>query len=553
MEAAFKRNIDPGTQFKGYFPASEKSTSVILKQATVDDTMDLIPQIVRDTTQDTKKIAPELKGKNLRDTCKNVWSFIYNHIQYTKDKEGVEQVRRPSRSWADRKHGVDCDCYTVFISSILTNLKIPHALRIAAYNGNDYYQHVYVVVPEKGNFDNLENRLSYYVIDPVLDEFDKEAPFTKKKDYPMKLERLDGPGEQQSNIVKTYVSRAGDIIGISSDNRFFKWKPDTNLNGLGKWQPLSNNLNGNGLGWRPWNDITGESFDETIKNTTNELKDIAEDVGTEVENAQNEIEQIIDDPSLIDDKFNALAENIGDKGGQIIRKVNRFANPATILLRNGFLLSMKINLMKVASKIKFGFLSKEEAMNEHSLTEDSWEKAKRGLDRALTLYWQAGGRKDNLKRAIINGKGNQDNRVTLSDAGLSGFNGDEDEFKILAGIHDDQTLGEAVSASAAIAAASTAVASIAAVVGQIHTANKQEDIEQEKTERQQDALETQKELEKLKSQKNQDNGNGDISQAGMGMWLPVIAGSAVVGYVIYNKKKKSRRLQASRQYKKRQK
>ena len=53
-----------------------------------------------------------------------IWDFVYQHVQYKLDDPGYEQVRRPLRTWLDRKRGADCEDYSVFISSILLNLGV---------------------------------------------------------------------------------------------------------------------------------------------------------------------------------------------------------------------------------------------------------------------------------------------------------------------------------------------------------------------------------------------------------------------------------------------
>jgi hypothetical protein len=122
-----------------------------------------------------------LQGDSKTQTCQNIWDFLYHHIQYKLDKRGLEQLRRPARSWADRQEGIDCDCFSIFASSILTNLQIPHAFRITKYGG-DHFQHVYVVVPnDTGNI----------IIDPVLSRFNYEKPFSEHKDFDMNLSGID--------------------------------------------------------------------------------------------------------------------------------------------------------------------------------------------------------------------------------------------------------------------------------------------------------------------------------------------------------------------------
>ncbi|MBP2831249.1 hypothetical protein J8281_03530 [Aquimarina sp. U1-2] len=68
---------------------------------------------------------------------------------------------------------MDCDCYTVFISSILTNLGIPHEVRITKYNGKSHFQHIYPVVPDGE---------THIAIDCVADAFNYEVPYSGCKD-----------------------------------------------------------------------------------------------------------------------------------------------------------------------------------------------------------------------------------------------------------------------------------------------------------------------------------------------------------------------------------
>jgi hypothetical protein len=40
-----------------------------------------------------------LRRSSTLDTCKAIWDFIYDYVQYKLDKRGLEQLRRPARSW----------------------------------------------------------------------------------------------------------------------------------------------------------------------------------------------------------------------------------------------------------------------------------------------------------------------------------------------------------------------------------------------------------------------------------------------------------------------
>ncbi len=175
MQAQVKRHISSGDQFSHLIPQSISKDTVVVGsgKAQLKDTLNLMKQIIKETKGDTAKLAIKLKGHSVTETCRNIWNFVYGHIQYTMDKTGVEQVRRPSRTWADRTNGVDCDCYTVFIGSILSNLEIPFLMRVTKYGGKKHFQHVYPIVPIQGG---------HITIDCVTDRFDHEVPYSEKRD-----------------------------------------------------------------------------------------------------------------------------------------------------------------------------------------------------------------------------------------------------------------------------------------------------------------------------------------------------------------------------------
>lgn len=190
-----KRIIRSGSEYDKYFNLAggsglwagvENKEITLLSDGNVFETVGEMQRIVRKTLSQTQRIANTLKGTTREETARNIYNFLYSHVQYTKDNPLREQLRQPTRTWKDRKAGVDCDCYSIFISSVLINLGVPHAFRIAKYGGD--WQHVYVIVPKTG-----KDFSSYYTIDPVVDSFDQEATATEIKDFTMKVTMLNGP------------------------------------------------------------------------------------------------------------------------------------------------------------------------------------------------------------------------------------------------------------------------------------------------------------------------------------------------------------------------
>ncbi|NLR58826.1 hypothetical protein HGH93_11985 [Chitinophaga polysaccharea] len=203
MGATTKRMIQDGMQYERMFPAATGVIKTIRENASVGDTLTFIQKIVPATLQQTKNIAASLKGRTVQDTCRNIWQFVYTHIAYRKDRDGYEQVRSPRRSWRDRKQGVDCDCYTTFISSILTNLHIPHKLRITKYY-KPHFQHIYPVVMYSGR---------EIIMDCVTDRFNYEVPYSEKKDVTMDLQYLDGLDAIPYSSAEDQVFAGSDEFG----------------------------------------------------------------------------------------------------------------------------------------------------------------------------------------------------------------------------------------------------------------------------------------------------------------------------------------------------
>jgi len=215
LVASGKRKIKDGSKYDHLFPQATGSSIIRNPNANVFETLEYMQEIVQKTLYQTKGIAKLLKGKSLEETCRNIFNFCYSHIQYKLDDAGFEQLRQPARSWRDRKTGIDCDCFSIFISSILTNLGIPHRLRIIELHSKGYFQHVYVVVDKPSGL-----KSSYITIDPVLDTFDKEAEgITKIHDKTMgiPIQELSGLGcgcNSNCTACGTKAQRAPQLTNI---------------------------------------------------------------------------------------------------------------------------------------------------------------------------------------------------------------------------------------------------------------------------------------------------------------------------------------------------
>jgi hypothetical protein len=357
MEAKKKRNIKSGVEYDHLFPKSENDNKTIRRNANVYHTVDFIPKVVKETSEQTKSISKILKGTTTYETCSNIWHFVYGHINYKKDNDGYEQIRSPARTWHDRIQGVDCDCYTVFISSILMNLGIPHILRITKYH-RDYFQHIYPIVPHNEK---------YITIDCVTDNFNYEVPFSETKDYPMDLQYLNGfDGDGMDELGK-----------IIKRNMASKSKTSTT--------PTTKKAN--------------VSKSKPVKKAGGLLKKITSKAASKPAATASSQPSV---PAVKQKKKGLLKK--------VVSAVNK-VNPATVLLRNGILAAMKLNVKNVAARLRWSYLTPEQA-SAKGVDPTKFPKLIATRQKLEKIFDVAGGKIANLKKAILSGKGNKDKAVS---------------------------------------------------------------------------------------------------------------------------------------------
>lgn len=172
--AQTKRAIKPSAQYNHLFGAPSGQLKNIKVNPSVAEILHHMQILVNNTLPQTSKFAAYLQqnNKTTESLLKALFTFMYQHIDYREDKQGFEQLREPSRLFLD-KIG-DCDCYSVFIKSVLQNIGLKSHFKVVKFNNSPNFSHVYVVVPKFASA-NLSNRNDYWVIDPVLDTFNDEA------------------------------------------------------------------------------------------------------------------------------------------------------------------------------------------------------------------------------------------------------------------------------------------------------------------------------------------------------------------------------------------
>ena len=426
------RAIKNGNEYDKYFPTPEAQDTVIIENGAVEDTVELMKKVVWRYLEDTEKIAQYLEGKNTLETSSNIWDFLYNHIQYRLDKRGLEQLRRPARSWADRKEGIDCDCFAIFISSILTNLKIPHSFRITKYGG-DHFQHVYVVVPYGRET---------LIIDPVLSNFDYEKPFSEYKDFPMNLNGIDVA------VLSGHNDSLSEALLGAPDFEYLGDTEEKQLDALYNYLVTTRSaLTENPQMISHLEDPTAyiKMLDYAIEYWYTDKRDEALEVLSQNEEKlnidqgflsyadENDEDDWDEDEELAGKrkrrgffkKLGKLAKKIkkGIKKGlkDVGKAIVRF-NPLTAASRGGFLMALKLNIKKMASKLKWAYATQEQAAK-NGISANDWELSKKALNKVEKLFAdKLQGKRKSLKNAILKGKAGGLNGYVDPTAGdLAGF------------------------------------------------------------------------------------------------------------------------------------
>lgn len=405
MEAEGIYTIKSLAPYRHLFPKATGIDHTVKKGATVSDTVHFIPKVIKKSLWMVKDyVNQELRGLPLEQACRKLWHFVKYHIEYEKDEERKEQIRSPRRLISDAKG--DCDCMTTFVDACMTEYGVKGIInRITEYEHKGYFQHIYSLIPNgKGK---------YIIMDCVWNEYNKEKPYTKKEDYIMELQYLDGIGD------------AGDLIGFGNTY--------TNMD--------SQDLFGD-----------REEFGELgrlFRKKTPEQKQIKKE------------------------KRQAVLK----KARKVFNVVNK-ANPATALLRAGILASMKLNIMKVPETLRWGYASREQAQAA-GMDMSKYDRLQKVRERMENIFFSAGGKPENLRKAVLTGRGNRSKEVS----GFGALSENMTMPELLGAIYHDEFVngmdgfegfgdldggeGLGVATSAAVAAATTVMGTIAALLKSI--------------------------------------------------------------------------------------
>lgn len=434
-----------GWKYNTFFPKPDKADKIVLDDGDVDDTLRIMQELIHRYIGDTRRVADELRKATVEQTVHAIWNFLYYNIQYKLDKAGTEELRRPARSWSERYTGIDCDCFSIFASSILTNLGIPHYHRVTRYSQKTW-QHVYIIVPK----DSRSLGGGYWTIDAVLAKADYEKPFTAKKDYKMnlsgiKIAVLSGVEEPISQQSATDVlmgfddasplgSAAEDVNAAHYENELYQFLVATRQTIAIAPAAYMNATGGNpsdmvqmlDYAIRYWyTDKREEALAQLERNekAMNTLSGF--DAFNAVQLTRDNEEALYGDDDLFELSGTGNAKGKLKKpakffGGlkKAVKKANvgkalvRF-NPATIAIRNGFLLALKLNIGKMSQKMKWAYATPQQ-LAAGNVSPQAVAASKKALAKVQKMFTKIGGKPDNMRKAILHArKGHLDGTAQL--------------------------------------------------------------------------------------------------------------------------------------------
>lgn len=179
------------------------------------NTNDIISEVINtysETCYTTSELAATLRRDTEIETCRAVFDYIIENINYKEDPDGVQWIRTPARLIHDREG--DCKSMAILTASILNNVGITCFFRFVSFSQNRQITHVYVVT-ESG-----------IIIDPVervngKPVFNYASNYTYKKDMnTTQISRLSGVGAIE-DIYTPYMSNTNLLDNTIAENYLF--------------------------------------------------------------------------------------------------------------------------------------------------------------------------------------------------------------------------------------------------------------------------------------------------------------------------------------------
>lgn len=435
----------------------------------LDATIKHIQAVIRKYRYQVADLAEHLKGDTLEQSLYNIWHFIETNIKYRFDTVGLEEIRTPARTWADRFEGVDCEDYSIFGASLVLNMGYKPTLEVVAFEGSPAYKHIFFTV-------------AGFVIDNVLNEFNKRPNNISRT---MEIQLLGSVNQfnQLTTLYNDLVVRANNAGGqelrelhreIRKVAFLMEFAGYSDYPVIARLMPYVEDVrNGTPVFRRDLTPGEARKAQEIAAQSGNGLEGlggILDKIKQIAQGAVTTVKNVIKDPI-------AAAKSLPKTVLHIISKTTGLGLAA----RTGFILALKKNWFKLGEKLGPGYWGEAAAQGQVK-DMGQWRKLSNTvIPQVETLWYAAGGNVDDLRKAAAEGnpikntaskrdKMNVNDRAGTYEAQDNTNSGasKRDKMSVInrAGLRGTG-LGEAVAAGT-VAAASTLIASVALLLKQIN-------------------------------------------------------------------------------------
>lgn len=401
--------------------------------------------------QQVAKLAAHLKGDTELQSAFNVWHWLHTNIKYNYDAPGLEEIRTPARTFADRESGVDCDCLAVFAACLLGAMGYKPRFEIVAFGNSPKFSHIYV-------------NLNGAAVDRVLPVFlARPSGITKTKIMEIPVFELSGGGAMEAAAtlngiyesalakVQAHEATAEDSADLRKSQILMTLQnSDPQAYRLAAiLMPYVVAIDDDGA-WYFADAKVAEIADKADKKLY-ELKisevneNIFNDFFNELLNDFRNISVKVERGSgttVLTISFNNPADDAVTITGDFVKKDFIALNPNFLTMRESLKNLLAVNYLGLASKYTVGLMTEQEAVAA-GYSVETWKKAVKAFE-TLTRFWiLIGGKAENIADIILNGSAKEPltdkninyeaNIVATSDTdailsgckkrGLSGLNG----------------------------------------------------------------------------------------------------------------------------------
>lgn len=157
-------------------PPPRNAKTLLKKEYRTGDIVDLVQKVVRSHRADTAVFASRFPAT--REGLQSLFNWVDRNFTYREDPSKNQWVQTPA--WLNKHKIGDCKSFTVFISTVLSNMGVDHIIRYTAYRAGEL-RHVYPVAI----LDGEEIPLDVVWKKQEGGSFGREKRYRRKKDYPV--------------------------------------------------------------------------------------------------------------------------------------------------------------------------------------------------------------------------------------------------------------------------------------------------------------------------------------------------------------------------------